>query len=140
MRHVLFAVLIVFPLTGAAAAQDDFALQKAYNDRLLAMDDSAAAHVELAKWCEEKGLADRALVHWQEALSRDPENAEAKRALGLDSPVAAKAAEPASPRPRIPPSSSASAPTPTRSAKLPGGTSFPPMKRPGPRDATASSR
>jgi len=92
MRHALLAVLILLP--SAAAAQDDFALQKAYNDRLIEMDDSAAAHVELAKWCEKQGLADRALVHWQEALFRDPTNAEAKRALGLNSPVAAKAAEP----------------------------------------------
>jgi len=93
MRHALLAVLMMLPLA-AAAAQDDFALQKAYNDRLIAMDDSAAAHVELAKWCEQQGLADRALVHWQEALFRDPTSAEAKHALGLDSPVAAKAAEP----------------------------------------------
>ena len=95
MRHALLAAFTVFTLAGAAAtAQDDFALQKAYNDRLLAMDDSAAAHVELAKWCERQGLAERALVHWQEALFRDPESAEAKRALGLNSPVAAEAAEP----------------------------------------------
>ena len=90
MRRALLAAFTVFALAGAAAAaEDDFALQKAYNDRLLAMDDSAPAHVELAKWCEQQGLADRALVHWQEALFRDPTNAEAKRALGLDSPVAA---------------------------------------------------
>jgi len=96
MRHALLAAFTVFALAGtaAAAAQDDFALQKAYNDRLIAMDDSAAAHVELARWCEEQGLADRAIVHWQEALFRDPSSAEAKRALGLDSPVAARAAEP----------------------------------------------
>ena len=95
MRHTLFAAFTVFALAGAAAAaQDDFALQKAYNDRLIAMDDSAPAHVELAKWCEQQGLAERALVHWQEALFRDPTSAEAKRALGLDSPVAAIAAEP----------------------------------------------
>ena len=93
MRHALLAVLILLP-SAAAAAQDDFALQKAYNDRLIEMDDSVPAHVELAKWCEKQGLADRALVHWQEALFRDPTNAEAKRALGLNSPVAAKAAEP----------------------------------------------
>jgi hypothetical protein len=100
MRYALLAVLIMLPL--AAAAQDDFALQKAYNDRLLAMDDSAAAHVELAKWCEEKGLAEQALVHWQEALFRDPTSAEAKRALGFDSPVAAKAAEPSLAPPQDP--------------------------------------
>ena len=93
MRHALLAAFTVFALAGAAAAaEDDFALQKAYNDRLLAMDDSAPAHVELAKWCEEQGLAERALIHWQEALFRDPTSAEAKRALGLNSPGAAEAA------------------------------------------------
>ena len=107
MRHALLAAFTVFALAGAAAAaaQDDFALQKAYNDRLIAMDDlddSAAAHVELAKWCEQQGLADRAIVHWQEAIFRDPASAEAKRALGLDSPVAAKAAEPSLAPPQDP--------------------------------------
>jgi hypothetical protein len=103
MRRALLAAFTVFALAGAAAAaQDDFALQKAYNDRLLAMDDSAPAHVELAKWCEQQGLAERALVHWQEALFRDPTSAEAKRALGLDSPVAAKAAEPSLAPPQDP--------------------------------------
>jgi hypothetical protein len=54
-----------------------------YVDRLIALDDSAAAHVGLAKWCESSGLAERARVHWREALDRDPENAEARAAAGF---------------------------------------------------------
>lgn len=54
-----------------------------YLDRVLRMPDTAAAHVELAQWCEANGLPARARVHWQEALFRDPENRAARAALGF---------------------------------------------------------
>jgi len=64
------------PMTDA-----EVALQYEYNERVLNMDDSAASHVELAKWCREHGLLDRAKAHLKSALVREPENAEAEAAL-----------------------------------------------------------
>ena len=107
MRQLAVAVAMTLLLASASAAQDagtsgdatgpdeSLAARKAYMDRLLEMDDSVAAHVELAKWCEANGLADRAQVHWQEALFRDPENPQAVRALALDRDAPAEAPEPA---------------------------------------------
>ncbi len=66
-----------------AAAKPSLKAEIEYVDRLIALDDSAAAHVGLAKWCESSGLAERARVHWREALDRDPENAEARAAAGF---------------------------------------------------------
>jgi len=57
--------------------------EQQYANRLIDMDDTAAAHVALAKWCAERGMARRAQVHWQEALVRDPDSAEARAALGF---------------------------------------------------------
>jgi len=105
MRHVILAAAATVWLASLAAAQDakpsgnstepdeSLAARNAYTDRLLEMDDSATAHVELAKWCEANGLADRAQVHWQEALFRDPENADALRALAADRSEPAPAPE-----------------------------------------------
>ena len=100
MRQVALAVAASVLLASAALADGESpAVRKAYTDRLLEMDDSAEAHVKLAKWCEANGLADRALVHWEEALWRDPENAEALRALTADhsEPAEAEPAEPSNP-------------------------------------------
>ena len=81
-RAGLAAVLLIL-LTGVLPAADDsMQAQREYTSRLISMSDTAAAHVELAKWCQSRGLADRALKHWQEAVARDPECAEARAALG----------------------------------------------------------
>lgn len=53
-----------------------------YARKLIEMDDTAEAHVALAKWCADSGMSDRARVHWQEALYRDPDRAEAREAMG----------------------------------------------------------
>jgi tetratricopeptide (TPR) repeat protein len=82
LRAALAAVLLIL-LTGVLPAADDsMQAQREYTSRLISMSDTAAAHVELAKWCQARGLADRALKHWQEAIARDPECAEARAALG----------------------------------------------------------
>jgi hypothetical protein len=82
LRAALVAVLLIL-LTGVLPAADDsMQAQREYTSRLISMSDTAAAHVELAKWCQARGLADRALKHWQEAIARDPECAEARAALG----------------------------------------------------------
>jgi len=90
VRHVLVMAAMLLPLAAAVAdekpaeaTQAPLATEQAYVDRLLAMDDSAAAHVDLANWCAAHGLAEKAKVHWSEALLRDPDNAEARAALGF---------------------------------------------------------
>lgn len=79
----LSAALAVILAGHLCAAERPTDLLLEYTERLLALEDTAQAHVELAKWCEANGLPDRATIHWQETLSRDPENEEAHRALGL---------------------------------------------------------
>ncbi len=54
-----------------------------YVGRVIEMENTAEAHVEVARWCAENGMADRARVHWQEALFRDPDQAEAREARGF---------------------------------------------------------
>ena len=66
-----------------AAVEPSVRVEIEYTDRLLAMDDSAAAHVELARWCAANGLDERARVHWREALDRDPDNPDARAAAGF---------------------------------------------------------
>jgi len=78
-----FAAVAVVLLAGALpAAGDTMQAQREYTNRLISMPDTPPAHVELAKWCQAQGLADRAEKHWQEAIARDPECAEARAALG----------------------------------------------------------
>jgi hypothetical protein len=81
--------------------------EQQYVDRLIEMADTAAAHVEMAKWCASRGMADRAKVHWREALVRDPDQAEARAALGFvrrgDTWFPASASAPEPPRPEASP-------------------------------------
>lgn len=42
----------------------------------------AKEHVKLAQWCKEKGLEEEAKTHFETALELDPENADARKALG----------------------------------------------------------
>ena len=79
----LSAALAVILAGHLYAAERPTDLLLEYTERLLALEDTAQAHVELAKWCEANGLPDRATIHWQEALSHDPDNEEARRALGI---------------------------------------------------------
>ena len=82
MRYLAIVLGTVAILaTGGRAADTSASAEREYVDRVLTMNDSAASHVELAKWCEANGLSDRALVHWREALHRDPDCAAAKAAL-----------------------------------------------------------
>jgi len=89
MRRAAAITLLVFLAAGTACAAEkpaagpSLAAEQQYIDRLLAMDDSAAAHVALAKWCEANAMPQRAKTHWGEALQRDPANAEARAALGF---------------------------------------------------------
>jgi len=83
MNRSLLTVALVLCLAGAACAIDYSAqLEREYTDRLLTMEDTAAAHVELATWCDGVGLAKRAKTHWQQALLRDADNKAARKALG----------------------------------------------------------
>jgi len=82
LRTALAAVALVFLAGPLPAADDSMQAQREYTSRLIAMPDTAAAHVELAKWCQAQGLADRARQHWQEAIVRDSQCAEARAALG----------------------------------------------------------
>ena len=77
------AVLTVVLLAGFVSAAGDSQVQREYTHRVLSMPDTAAAHVELARWCQANGLTDRARVHWQEAVARDADCAEARAALGF---------------------------------------------------------
>jgi len=52
----------------------------------------AKEHVELAKWCAEKGMAEEAKKHYKMALEFDPGNEQAKS--GLKAPVAEPKKEP----------------------------------------------
>ena len=86
MKHVLlimgFSALAVQALQAAEPMTDEeVALQFEYNQHVLRMDDTAASHVQLAKWCQEHGLLDQAKGHLESALLRDPENVEAQTSL-----------------------------------------------------------
>ena len=82
MRHLAIVLGTVAILAaGVQAADTSASAEREYVDRVLTMNDTAASHVELAKWCEANGLSDRALVHWREALHRDGDCAAAKAAL-----------------------------------------------------------
>jgi len=82
LRLTLAAIAIALLAGALPAADDSMQAQREYTSRLISMPDTAAAHVDLAKWCQSHGLADRAQKHWQEAIGRDPECAEARAALG----------------------------------------------------------
>ena len=83
MIRSLLSVAIALSLASAAQAIDYSAqLAREYTDRLLTMDSTPAAHVKLATWCDGVGLAERAKTHWQQALLRDADNTEARKALG----------------------------------------------------------
>jgi hypothetical protein len=108
MARVSLALAILLAAAAVSLAADRAAVEQAYTDRLIAMRDTAAAHVEMARWCEANGLKDRALTHWREALALDPKNAAALEALA---PAAAPAPaanplpwaqEPATPEPADP--------------------------------------
>jgi tetratricopeptide (TPR) repeat protein len=43
----------------------------------------AKEHVELAQWCAQKGLEEEAKKHYEMALRFDPDNADARKALGF---------------------------------------------------------
>jgi len=87
VRAGLTLLLLALPLAAALAdatpAANDVQRQLAYTDRLLAMEDTAAAHAELAFWCKVNGLPDRAEIHWREAIARDADHREARAALGF---------------------------------------------------------
>ncbi|MCX5683643.1 MAG: HEAT repeat domain-containing protein [Planctomycetota bacterium] len=81
LRPALAAIALVL-LAGVLSAGDPMQAQREYTSRLISMPDTAAAHVELAKWCQAQGMADRAEKHWQEAIVRYSDCAEARAALG----------------------------------------------------------
>jgi hypothetical protein len=81
-RFILTALAVGFLFSAAVAATPSPQVQSEYANRLLTMQDTAAAHVALAQWCAASGLDGRARVHWQEAIARDADNKEARAALG----------------------------------------------------------
>lgn len=54
-----------------------------YQERLRNMDDTPAAHVRMAKWCEKTGLRPEARAHWIAVLKGDPKNAAALEGIGM---------------------------------------------------------
>ncbi|NIA21918.1 MAG: hypothetical protein GWP05_08160 [Anaerolineaceae bacterium] len=53
-----------------------------YRERAAAVANTAAGHVELARWCSRKLLSEQARKHYRLALQLDGDNAAARRALG----------------------------------------------------------
>ena len=85
-RIALTMLGLAFLAPALAAAEpraDALKNEQQYIDRLLAMPDTAPAHADLATWCAANGMDERAKVHWREALARDPDNKEARAALGF---------------------------------------------------------
>lgn len=58
------------------------AIESEYERRLTAMPDTAEAHEQLAKWCQENGMSEQKQFHWQEVLRLNPDHAEARRLAG----------------------------------------------------------
>ena len=108
------AVLTVVLLAGFVSAAGDSQVQREYTHRVLSMPDTAAAHVELARWCQANGLTDRARVHWQEAVARDADCAEARAALGFVKRNMAWVQVPAAPGAPGAPAAAAAAPDPAQ--------------------------
>ena len=68
------------------ATQEKLSLEGAsqYADHLARLSKVAApGHAALAKWCEEKGMAEAARRHWRLALFYSPSHEDAARALGF---------------------------------------------------------
>lgn len=83
MSRLPHALALFLALAGTAYALDySMQLGREYTDRLLTIDDTPAAHVKLAQWCDGVGLKEKAEIHWQEAIVRDPDHKEARKALG----------------------------------------------------------
>jgi len=57
--------------------------QAQYRERLSKLQETAAGHLELARWCEEKSLPTEARDHYIQVILLDPENASARAALGF---------------------------------------------------------
>jgi len=53
-----------------------------YKERAARLEPTAEAHVELARWCEDKLLSEQALEHFWKAIELDGENASARARLG----------------------------------------------------------
>jgi hypothetical protein len=82
--RLLPALCVLFFLAAPTLAADgSVQAQREYIDRVLALDDTVAAHIALARWCEANGLMDRARQHWQAVVRRDADNKEARAALGF---------------------------------------------------------
>lgn len=53
-----------------------------YDRRVAELPDTAADHVALAAWCQERGLRAERIAHLRRAIELDPQHAEARQALG----------------------------------------------------------
>jgi hypothetical protein len=76
----------VAPAEAAEARARDEALAVAlgeYNARREKVENTAAAHLGLAAWCEEHGLPDEARAHWSTVTRLDPARDAAWRKLGF---------------------------------------------------------
>jgi len=54
-----------------------------YQEKLAGMSKTAAGHIEMARWCEQKSLVNEAREHYFQAIQVDPDNAAARSALGF---------------------------------------------------------
>src|SRR5262245_31358601 len=61
---------------------DRDALSAEFEERRQKRPDDVASHLKLAAWARSGGLADDAQAEYEAALALDPENAEARKALG----------------------------------------------------------
>jgi hypothetical protein len=58
-------------------------VQKQYDAEVVAANNSAEGHWQLAEWCKEQGLVSERKAHLQKVLEIDPDHAQARAALGF---------------------------------------------------------
>lgn len=73
---------VVLPRDSVEAVEKAPSVFDEYDARVAKLEPSAAANVALAKWCQGQNLKAEAKRHYQAALKLDPEDAEARTALG----------------------------------------------------------
>ncbi|MFH0965322.1 MAG: hypothetical protein V2A58_15080 [Planctomycetota bacterium] len=87
MKRSLGCLVLVASLTAVvswqAGAQDSSAAMQEYERRAGGLSpQDVAAHMELAAWCEQNGLAQEAKSLYEKVIALDPENRDARSKLG----------------------------------------------------------
>jgi len=83
IRALSAIAAIVLAASAAYAATDAVQLEREYAQRLMATPNTAAAQVDLARWCLANDMADRARRHFAGAILLDADNRDARAALGF---------------------------------------------------------